>query len=570
MPRVRTAVELGFGTTQASASPTPYQSLSTNADMFGAAQGRAATQAAAGLEKASDEIGNIAITQRKNQDVIAGLEVEDAIRQWKTEKLYGDDGALKKKGADALGVSKTLDEEFRLFSAGLTKGRNASPAAMAKISSGIQKERDDLVKQMGAYEASEQDAHLKGLLGARVTTAQQDAALYYNDPAKVESARAKILTSNQSLGARFGWTPEEVQAKNAEAVAEMHKGVVNRMMADNKPEEARAYLEKAMKREGQSFEWAEKVNEELAGARVRLDIMDNPTAAQKNLMTGAYEGLSVGQSAVWLQRANEAAEAEDRKALTQRTQAETAAEKARKRAEEEKAKEGEKLHAEGTLTPEWIEANRNTLDKTDYRYLYGKLRGEDAVTTDPVRYADLRERAGQGEDVRAEAKTGIVDKWLKREDYDRLVSLSEKGLVEGELPSWFKRGDAFIKNALAVGEAVDDPFGRLRQANAMDEWYRWSRENPKATDQQAEQAYKRITTEQALVNFENNVAVMPLPRFLAVPRNKVDAPSLDAAEQELVRAFDAGEMERGEFERQATLFERWRSAVEARDKAKEQ
>jgi hypothetical protein len=266
----------------------------------------------------------------------------------------------------------------------------------------------------------------------------------------------------------------------------------------------------------------------------------------------------------------DAEEGDQRRQLAAAEKKERDAEKAQKRIEEDAAKEGEDLLANDKLTPDWIEANRDRLGRTDYRYLYGKVNGEDSGVTNPDVYSDLRERAGRGEDVRAEARSAYVDdKNLKREDYDRLFQMSEQGSVEGELPSWFKRGDSYIKNALAVGEAVDDPFGRLRQAEAMDEWWAWARNHKTANDTEAETAYRRITGERALVNFSNSVAVMPLPRFLAAGSQRTDIgiESLDAAEAALFAAFNAREISPEDYRRQIVLSEQWRQAIENRDKA---
>lgn len=302
----------------------------------------------------------------------------------------------------------------------------------------------------------------------------------------------------------------------------------------------------------------------------RQMILADPEMAADELTAGdRFQNLDEDRRLSLLTRATTAAEREERARVRTAEKAERDAEKALKQQAEDLAKDGDALLSQGQLTTKWIEANRDTLDESDVRYFYKALQDEDAQATDPVIYADLRERAGTGEDVREEAKAAYTAGQIKRGDYDRLAGLSEGGLIEGQLPSWFKRGDSYIRNALAVGDAVDDPFGRLRLAEAYDDWHRWARDHANASEADAEKAYQRITAEHALVNFQDSIAVMPLPRYLpaGLNRSQVDVGAIDAAEMALYEAWNGGEIEQADYERQAELLERWRNAVEAKDRA---
>ncbi len=209
--------------------------------------------------------------------------------------------------------------------------------------------------------------------------------------------------------------------------------------------------------------------------------------------------------------------------------------------------------ANGQLTPAWIEANRNRLSADDYRYAYKALEGESA--TDVNLYADLRERASGGQDVRTDARKALTDRRISRGDYDRLVSE-----VESERPGWYKRGAGYIQNSLKPSDVNPDPAAPQRFANALDDWGRWASENPKATEAQANDAYRRITSEYALMKLDMITLSGRMPRFLVGDRQ---APDFDSTESATVRALQEGRIDRAEFERQAQLIKQWRDAHQA-------
>lgn len=205
------------------------------------------------------------------------------------------------------------------------------------------------------------------------------------------------------------------------------------------------------------------------------------------------------------------------------------------------------------LSPTWIEANRARLSPDDYRYAYKALESDSA--TDINLYADLRERASGGQDVRDDARKALTDRRISRGDYDRLVSE-----VESERPGWYKRGAGFIQNALKPSDINPDPAAPQRFANALDDWGRWASENPKATEAQASDAYRRITSEYALIKLDMITLSGRMPRFLVGDRQ---APNFDATEDATVRALKEGRIDRAEFERQASLIKQWRDAHQA-------
>lgn len=222
------------------------------------------------------------------------------------------------------------------------------------------------------------------------------------------------------------------------------------------------------------------------------------------------------------------------------------------------SKAGDSLLASGQLSTDWIEKNRARLSPSDFRYFYKALTDGDNADSDPMLYAGLRERAGLGEDVRAEARVALANRRIGRDDYDRLLSE-----VESERPGWYKRGTQYISTSAAVSDLNPDPAAAQRKAAMLDDWNEWATTNPKATDAQAQTEYRRLVSEYAIVNYDRMTLMKRSPRFLVGTRN---APNIEATEQATVDAFRSGQIDRAEFERQAALLAEWREAYQSTQK----
>jgi hypothetical protein len=240
----------------------------------------------------------------------------------------------------------------------------------------------------------------------------------------------------------------------------------------------------------------------------------------------------------------------------QEEQAFTRLEREQKRAAEDVIKEGDRLFATGRLSAGWIESQRSVLPHEEYRYFLRKLTGdgdEENAPRDILLYSVLREQAGQGQDVRREAREALLRGQIRSTDFDRIL-----GEVEGARPGWYKRGTQYISTSAAVSDLNPDPAAAQRKADMLDDWDNWVRENPKASESDAQAVYRRIVDEYAIINMNDLVITKRAPRFLSGTRN---APDLEATEEQTVKAFEEGKIDRVEFERQAMLIAEWRRAL---------
>lgn len=232
---------------------------------------------------------------------------------------------------------------------------------------------------------------------------------------------------------------------------------------------------------------------------------------------------------------------------------ESLSDREQKKASDAAAKNGDKLFAEGKLTAGWIEAQRNTLDPQDYRYFYTKLNGGDegsAPRNVPL-YADLRERAGRGEDVRVDARAAVQRGAIRSSDFDRLI-----GEVESEHPGWYKRGSEYITSMSGASLLNPDPAAPQLKASMLDQWGDWSRLHPQANDREAQSAYQDIVSHNMLVQR----AGLPLPRLLVGGRF---SPDLAATVKATMKAHTDGQMNDADYGREMEVLQRWRRTLDA-------
>jgi hypothetical protein len=74
--------------------------------------------------------------------------------------------------------------------------------------------------------------------------AQDSIPLYYNDPNKIAAATAQIATSMRQLGAKQGWSADDVAQRTQDAVSGAHLIAIAKMQTDGKPADVRPYIDK--------------------------------------------------------------------------------------------------------------------------------------------------------------------------------------------------------------------------------------------------------------------------------------------------------------------------------------
>lgn len=293
-----------------------------------------------------------------------------------------------------------------------------------------------------------------------------------------------------------------------------------------------------------------KFDTDASEAAIRRDMLSDPEGAELKLASGAYPRLSGEAQALWAQRVSSAAYAQQQRRITEEGRAAQLSEKAKKELQDDLSKQGDTLLANNQMTPRWIEAHSDDLSPEDKRYFYNKLTGGAGEgPRDANSYADLRDKAGRGEDIRDDARAALHSGAIRATDYDRLLAE-----VESERPGWYKRGSSYIGMMSGYSELNPDPTAAQSKATMLDQWGDWAADHPKASDREAQAAYQDVVSQNALVQMSG----LPMPRFAAGSRLNLNIEETEAA---TVKAYTEKRIDAAEFQRQATLLEKWRQAT---------
>lgn len=219
---------------QTAALPMPNVSARISPDQIDGGMGQA-------LGQIGQQFAEVAKKERDAADTTAVLEADRKLSQWQVGAMYGENGALTRKGKDTLNLpdetSKAFDSYYSEVAAGLTSDKQRM--ALSKLSAD---RRESLMRTLYQHSSREMEAHYDGEFKASIDTARSAAALAYGDPKKVDEELqrgAKIIAAN---AVRKGLGEEARTAQLQQWSSTVHRDVLSRMLDEN-PMQAQQYLE---------------------------------------------------------------------------------------------------------------------------------------------------------------------------------------------------------------------------------------------------------------------------------------------------------------------------------------
>lgn len=294
-------------------------------------------------------------------------------------------------------------------------------------------------------------------------------------------------------------------------------------------------------------------------ADLRRDLRD-PTTALQNLMGGkAYPNLDPAERQQWINTAITAVDKEAREKRAEQVRQDKEAEKAEKAFQSETAKTGAELEASGKLSVQWVRANRDNLDETDYRALLKSASGEGEGGTNKRVYSDLRLRRARGEDVSDEATAAYQDGSITKTD---LNGLTGKGAEDGPRKNqWHKDGEKFLGTVVADSDINPNPAIKALKAELLDRWGEWTDAHPDATPDQARKEYRALADEARMVDTDKLTIGLPMPRYSSGGRASLTPQTVVRAAMDTRAAFQSGEIDAAEYKRQGRILKQWTDAM---------
>lgn len=204
---------------------------------------------------------------------------------------------------------------------------------------------------------------------------------------------------------------------------------------------------------------------------------------------------------------------------------------------------------QGTLTTEYVNGIRGRLEPAAYQTGLDLVAGK-KVDTDPKTFADLQMRKLAGQDIAESAKDAYVSGRVSKGDFVSLSNSDESGLGGNPV----KQESQYITDSLKPSPS--DISARFRdaakdQANALEDFRSFLRDNPRATPEQIRNQSHAIVANYDFAHGASVLATGAVPLHLVGPRSN---PDIQATKAATIAAHDAGTMSDEEFERQKALI----------------
>lgn len=242
--------------------------------------------AAQGLEGLSQ----ILEQERLKADRTAVTAAETARESWANSALYDpDNGAFKREGANALGVTNDVLSDYDNQTKQISKGLRGQRQNEAFMQSSAQN-RVALQGQLARYEFNERGKYEDQTANARISTAIDTGALNYNDPVSMRQSRDAITNTLKVQQTAHGWDDITLQNQSLNALSKLHTSVIDRMVTDGKFGDAKTYLDKS-RGEMTAPEFGVSEHKVILGQKQAEDAAKSAAVkAQANSIIGIYGG----------------------------------------------------------------------------------------------------------------------------------------------------------------------------------------------------------------------------------------------------------------------------------------
>lgn len=381
----------------------------------------------------------------------AQAKASDAESRITSEWLKWDsENRNKYRGANADGYAPAAEEWWK--NAAETAGKELTPRAKAIASQSLRSKQVQALGNVAAFTLAEKERHADETYNADVATTIQFGVT----SGDVASTAAQIREKAAVLGARKGWTTEQVQAEAGKNLSAMHLAQISKL-AEQDATKAQAYYD-ANKAEV-AFQNQARVEQVLKGEA------DNQFATQEAARLAALplkEQLAEASKITDPQRRE--------KTLTQVRNNYALVKQAEQEQEAKFSDQAWQLFSKGQKIPEAILSGMNGRERAQLqesiRTRSERLAAGTPVKTDMLTYIDTREKLARGEKVDLRALTEKIGKAEMETLLDIQTTASKGGVKQDSMLT----DEARINSAI-VGLGIDkkkNPEAAVSLTNEID------------------------------------------------------------------------------------------------------
>lgn len=263
MARIPTPAQRGqaVGSVQSQFTPTPFQNLNPDADVFGAGQARAMKQASAGLDALSTSITK----QAEEDDTLTLLTTQEQSGAFEIEVV---NETLNQKQGNAIGASEKAMERFAAYEASIKPastqaGRLAQQRHLLQLKSSI-------ASRSASHERTEVFKFKAGKVAGAIGTAQNRAGLNWNNPDIIKQSIEVVTAQAGNLADMHGVKDPEARSLAIKAgVSKTYMSALRGAVAAEDSVEAKKILDTATEKDGLTAEDEQAALKLVQGATVQ-------------------------------------------------------------------------------------------------------------------------------------------------------------------------------------------------------------------------------------------------------------------------------------------------------------
>ena len=217
----------------------------------------------------------------------------------------------------------------------------------------------------------------------------------------------------------------------------------------------------------------------------------------------------------------------------------------------------------GKLDESWLMDHEPLLTATGYGRLAAMLpgRASDPAARNPETYAALLDRAFAGDEVAVHAAPDeFLHGSIDRDALNHVLDTADAVARDAKARPWANDQRRDLADQLAPTEA-QDARQAWQQISAMRDYEAWLSGSPEATPDEGAAQVRAIADRARDRSAADARASLPMPRFMAAPRAKIDAKAIEEAAGRLREAFAAGHLDGEDLADEVELMQAWRDAV---------
>lgn len=187
--------------------------------------------------------------QKAQHDQLRVIDANTQLEAARDAILYGkinaetgqrEGGAFSFHGMDAINLPAKILPEYQKLSNQISS--TLTPDQQRIFQGHIAAGQNELDLQLNRYEYEEGNRLAKETYTNALAQAVNSGSLGYRDPQQIGKSRADIKALVQMQGNREGWDQDQRDHMTRTALEQMHTNVIDRMLADENPQQAMKYL----------------------------------------------------------------------------------------------------------------------------------------------------------------------------------------------------------------------------------------------------------------------------------------------------------------------------------------